>query len=258
VFRTLAAKSVKEVRPGVYVYDMGQNLVGVPRVSIANGRAGGKVTLRFSEMLYPDLKESGKNVGMIMTENYRASLSQDVYTMKAGSQVFQPRFTSPGYQYIEITGIDEPLPLAAVQGVAISSITALTADYKTSSEKVNRLCRIWSGPTWTTSSPYRPTARNATSAWAGRATSRFFSRTATYVSNANQFLTRHMYAMRDVQAPSGRFTDVAPIGGGFGGVLWEARESWSVGSLSAIQRCRPVGAELPGDDRLHGVSRNHH
>jgi alpha-L-rhamnosidase len=26
--------------------------------------------------------------------------------------------------------------------------------------------------------------------------------------------------MRDVQAPSGRFTDVAPVGGGFGGVLW--------------------------------------
>jgi alpha-L-rhamnosidase len=47
-----------------------------------------------------------------------------------------------------------------------------------------------------------------------------FSRTATYVSNADQFLTRHMYAMRDVQLPSGRFTDVAPVGGGFGGVLW--------------------------------------
>jgi alpha-L-rhamnosidase len=29
-----------------------------------------------------------------------------------------------------------------------------------------------------------------------------------------------MYAMRDVQWPNGRFTDVAPVGGGFGGVLW--------------------------------------
>lgn len=26
--------------------------------------------------------------------------------------------------------------------------------------------------------------------------------------------------MRDVQAPSGRFTDIAPVGRGFGGVLW--------------------------------------
>src|ERR1017187_6554513 len=74
VFRTLTAKSVKEVRPGVYVYNMGQNLVGVPRISIANGRAGGRITLRYAETSYPDLKESGKNVGMIMTENYRGAL----------------------------------------------------------------------------------------------------------------------------------------------------------------------------------------
>ena len=220
VFKILTAQSVKEVRPGVYVYNMGQNLVGVPRISIADGRAGGKITLRFSEMLYPDLKESGKNVGMIMTENYRAALSQDVYTMKAGSQVFQPRFTSHGYQYIEITGIDKPLPLEAVQGVAISSVRELTADYKTSNEKVNRL---WSNLVWSNIDNFLtiPTdcpQRNERMGWSGDIN--VFSRTATYVSNANQFLTRHMYAMRDVQAASGRFTDVAPIGGGFGGVLW--------------------------------------
>ena len=117
MFRTLTAKSVKEVRPGVYVYDMGQNIVGVPRITHRQrARRAGRSRSGISEMLYPDLPASGKNVGMIMTENYRAALSQDVYTMKAGPQVFQPRFTSHGYQYIEITGIDQPLPLAAVAG----------------------------------------------------------------------------------------------------------------------------------------------
>ena len=114
---------------------MGQNIVGVPRITIANGKAGKKITLRFSEMLYPDLKESGNNVGMIMTENYRAALSQDVYIMKDGPQVYQPRFTSHGFQYIEITGIDQPLPLDAVQSVAISSVRELTADYETSNRR---------------------------------------------------------------------------------------------------------------------------
>jgi alpha-L-rhamnosidase len=220
VFRTLTAKSVKEVRPKVYVYDMGQNLVGVPKLAIANGRPGVTITLRYAEMPYPDLPASGRNVGMIMTENYRAALSQDVYTMKAGPQTFQPRFTSHGYQYIEITGIDQPLPLAAVQGVAISSVRSLTADYKTSSEKVNRL---WSNLVWSNVDNFLtiPTdcpQRNERMGWSGDIN--VFSRTATYVSNANQFLTRHMNAMRDVQTPAGRFTDVAPVGGGFGGVLW--------------------------------------
>jgi alpha-L-rhamnosidase len=220
VFKVLTAQSVKEVRKGVYVYDMGQNIVGVPRLSIANGRAGAKLTLRYAEMLYPDLKESGPNVGMIMTENYRAALSQDVYTMKSGSQVFQPRFTSHGYQYIEITGVDAPLPLKAVEGLAISSVRELTADYKTSSAKVNKL---WSNLVWSNIDNFLtiPTdcpQRNERMGWSGDIS--VFSPTATYVSNANQFLDRHMLAMRDVQAASGRFTDIAPVGGGFGGVLW--------------------------------------
>jgi len=220
VFRTVTAKSVKEVRPEVYVYDLGQNIVGVPKIALASGRAGAKLTLRYAEMLYPDLPASGANVGMIMTENYRAALSQDVYTMKAGPQAFQPRFTSHGFQYVEITGIDQPLPLAAVQGVAISSVRSLTADYKTSSETINRL---WSNLVWSNVDNFLtiPTdcpQRNERMGWSGDIN--VFSRTATYVSNANQFLTRHMYAMRDVQSPAGRFTDVAPVGGGFGGVLW--------------------------------------
>ena len=220
VFRTVTAKSVKEVRPKVYVYDLGQNIVGVPRITFATGRAGGTITLRFSEMLYPNLPASGKNVGMIMTENYRAALSQDVYTMKAGPQTFQPRFTSHGFQFVEVTGIDQPLSLAAVQGVAISSVVSLAADYKTSSEKVNRL---WSNLVWSNVDNFLtiPTdcpQRNERMGWSGDIS--VFSRTSTYVSNANQFLTRHMYAMRDVQTPAGRFTDVAPVGGGFGGVLW--------------------------------------
>jgi alpha-L-rhamnosidase len=220
VFRTLAAKSVREVRPGLFVYDMGQNIVGVPRITIASGRAGGKLTLRYAEVLYPDLPESGKNVGMIMTENYRAALSQDVYTMRAGKQVYQPRFTSHGYQFIEIAGLDRALPLAAVEGIAISSVRKLAADYRTSSEKVNRL---WSNLVWSNVDNFLtiPTdcpQRNERMGWSGDIN--VFSRTATYVSNADQFLTRHMRAMRDVQQPSGRFTDIAPVGGGFGGILW--------------------------------------
>ncbi len=220
VFRTLPAKRVRQVRPGVFVYDMGQNLVGVPRIRIDRGQPGRTVTLRFAEMLYPDLPESGSLAGMIMTENYRAALSQDVYTMREGPQVFQPRFTSHGYQYVEITGLDEALPLDAVSGVVISSVRELTADYRTSDPRVNQL---WSNLVWSNvgnflSIPTDCPQRNERMGWSGDIS--VFSRTATYVSNANPFLTRHLMAMRDVQLPSGKFTDIAPVGGGFGGVLW--------------------------------------
>lgn len=220
IYKTLIAKNVQQVRKGVFVYNMGQNVVGVPKIFIKNGKAGQKVILRYAEVLYPDLKESGKNVGMIMTENYRAALSQDVYIMKNGPQVFQPHFTSHGYQYIEITGIDAPLPLTAVQTLAMSSIKELTASYATSNAKVNKL---WSNLSWSNIDNFLtiPTdcpQRNERMGWSGDIS--IFSRTATYLSNCDQFLKRHMLAMRDLQTPKGKFTDVAPVGGGFGGVLW--------------------------------------
>ena len=220
IFKVIPAKSVKEVRKGVFVYNMGQNIVGVPRITIANGKAGKKITLRFSEMLYPDLKESGNNVGMIMTENYRAALSQDVYIMKNGSQVYQPKFTSHGFQYIEITGIDTPLPLEAVQSVAISSVRELTAEYSTSNPKVNQL---WSNLVWSNIDNFLtiPTdcpQRNERMGWSGDIN--VFSRTATYISNSTSSCAGICSPCVMSRRQKGRFTDVAPVGGGFGGVLW--------------------------------------
>lgn len=220
IYKTLKAQSVQEVRSKVFVYNMGQNFVGVPKITIKKGKEGSKITIRVAEMLYPNLKESGNNVGTLMTENYRAALSQDIYIMKEGEQVIQPKFTSHGYQYIEITGIDTPLPLDAVEGIVISSVRSLTADYTTSNPKVNKL---WSNLVWSNvdnflSIPTDCPQRNERMGWSGDIN--VFSRTATYASNADQFLTRHMVAMRDVQTPKGKFTDVAPVGGGFGGVLW--------------------------------------
>jgi alpha-L-rhamnosidase len=220
IFKVLPAQSVQEVRKEVFVYNMGQNIVGVPRITLANGKSRQKLTLRYAEVLYPNLKESGNNVGMIMLENYRAAMSQDIYIMKEGKQVYQPKFTSHGFRYIEITGIDEPLPIEAVQSVAMSSVRELSAGYETFNDGVNKL---WSNLVWSNIDNFLtiPTdcpQRNERMGWSGDIS--VFSRTATYVSNADQFIRRHMIAMRDVQQPSGKFTDVAPVGGGFGGVLW--------------------------------------
>jgi len=220
IFDVLTAKSVKEVRKGVYVYDMGQNLVGVPRITIKDAEPGQRMVLRVSEMLYPDNPDSAGNVGMIMTENYRAALSIDQYVTKAGPQTFQPHFTQHGFQYLEVSGLDRPLPLAQVQAVVISSVQALTASYESSVEDVNQL---WSNLVWSNIDNFLtiPTdcpQRNERMGWAGDIN--VFARTATYLSDSDQFLRRYLQAMRDTQNSAGRFTDIAPVGGGFGGLLW--------------------------------------
>lgn len=216
----LTAISMEEVRPGVYVYDMGQNMVGVPKISLNGIQPGTEVRLRFAEVTYPDLPEFADNVGMIMLENIRGALAQDIYIAKGGKETIHPRFTFHGYRFIEITGIDKALPLSAVKGDVLSSIHTFASSYETSNPKVNKL---WENITWSTrgnflSIPTDCPQRNERMGWSGDIS--VFSRTATYMANVPQFLRRHMLAMRDTQREDGRFADVAPVGGGFGGILW--------------------------------------
>ena len=217
---TLVAQSMEEVRPGVYVYDMGQNMVGVPHLEIENGPSGQILRMRYAEVKYPDLSDYEGNVGMIMLENIRAALAQDLYILKGGAEEVQPRFTFHGYRYIEITGLNEALPLEAVQGIVISSVKHLASSYESSNSLVNRL---WENITWSLrgnflSIPTDTPARNERMGWNGDIN--VFSRAATWLANTNQFLKRHLLAMRDMQADNGRFSDVAPVGNGFGGTLW--------------------------------------
>lgn len=212
--------SVNEVRPKVFVYDMGQNMVGVPKIKIENGKKGQIITLRYAEMKYPDLKAYQSQTGMIMMENIRAALSTDTYILKGGMEVIQPRFTFHGFRYLEITGIDKVIPLTDVTGLVISSIDQLSSSYTSSNPLVNKL---WQNITWSLRSnflsiPTDTPARNERMGWSGDIS--VFSRSATYLANTYLFLRRHLLAMRDVQAANGRFTDVAPMGGGFGGTLW--------------------------------------
>ncbi|MDO8343481.1 MAG: family 78 glycoside hydrolase catalytic domain [Cellvibrio sp.] len=223
VVNTLQAKSVAEVRPGVFVYDMGQNMVGFPQITLNDSTSGERIVIRYSEVKYPDLPKYKKEglTGMLMTENFRAAMVQDIFYAKGGKDIIQPRFTFHGYRFLEITGIDRALPLASVQGKVISSVSNLTAGYETSNPLVNKL---WENITWSMrgnflSIPTDTPARNERMGWNGDLN--VFVRTATYLSDVDPFLRRHMTAMRDIQGDNGRFTDVAPMGaGGFGGTLW--------------------------------------
>ena len=219
IVATLEAQSVEEVRPGVFVYDMGQNMVGFPRIELS-GAAGDTITLRYAEMRYPDLPEHAGQVAMIMMENIRGALTIDRWILRGGAEVIQPHFTFHGYRYLEITGIDAPLPLDRVQGKVVSSILELASSYTTSNDLVNRL---WKNITWSfrgnfLSIPTDTPARNERMGWNGDIN--VFAKTATFLGDVALFLDRHLLANRELQAESGRFPDIAPIGTGFGGTLW--------------------------------------
>ncbi|MDT3405282.1 alpha-L-rhamnosidase [Mucilaginibacter terrae] len=218
--KELTARSVEQVRPGVFVYDLGQNIAGVPRIELNGLQPGTQITLRFAEVKYPNLPAYKGNTGMIMLENIRAAMAQEIYIARGGHEFITPRFTYHGLRYIEVTGIQKALPIAAVRGVVLSSVHQFSSGYECSDPLVNRL---WENINWSTlanfmSIPTDCPQRNERLGWSGDIS--VFSKTATYLANIPQFLRRHMLAMRDVQRDDGRFSDVAPLGGGFGDILW--------------------------------------
>lgn len=217
---TLTAQSIEEPRKGVYVYDLGQNMAGVPLLHFKGLKPGTEVKIRTAEIKYPDLPRYKENVGMIMTENLRVATSQDVYIAKGGDETFSPRFTLHGFRYIEITGIDTPINKEDVKAIVVSSMNENSSVYTTSHPDINRL---WQNSMWSTRANFMsvPTdcpQRNERLGWMGDIS--VFGRSATYIADASKFLRRFLISVRDLQSKKGQFPDVAPTNCGFGGLLW--------------------------------------
>ena len=127
----LSATALTEPRPGAYIFDLGQNMVGWVRLQVDEA-AGTEIRLRFAEMLELD--------GDLYTTNLRSARSSDVYiTRGGGPEHFEPHFTFHGFRYVEVTGVSRRPSLESVTGVVLHSATRPTGSFDTSSVMLNQL-----------------------------------------------------------------------------------------------------------------------
>lgn len=204
---------ITEPQPGVYVLDMGQNMVGWVRVK-AKGEKGRKIILRFAEMLQPN--------GMIYTENLRTARCTDTYIKKSDDEeVWEPRFTFRGFRYVELTGYPEKPGEDDVVGVVIHSDMKLTGDFLCSDERVNKLFQniVWGQRGNYLEVPTDCPQRDERLGWTGDA--QIFIRTATYNMDVAAFITKWMRDVVDSQYENGAYPHVAPdIDLGAGSPAW--------------------------------------
>lgn len=219
----LTAKSVTQPREGLYIYDMEQEMAGVPVIKL-HGAAGTEVIIRYGEMLYPKLPEYGSLHGMMLTENYRDAESIDRYILRGDpeGEIYCPRFTFHGYRYIEISGVEQAPKLSEVESIQLSSVPGITGALETSNPLLNRFIENvkWSQLCNFISIPTDCPQRNERMGWAGDA--HVFCRTATYQSDTRLFYYRYLQALSDLQKESGQLPNIAPAGGGFGGITYES------------------------------------
>ncbi len=200
--RELTPRTLTEPRPGVYVFDFGQNMVGWCRIN-ATGVAGQTVTLRHAEMLNED--------GTLYTANLRGAAQIDRYTPRAdGGFVFAPHFTYHGFRYVEVTGLAHPPTTNAVVGQVFHSAAPEVGRFECSDSSLNRLMRNirWTQRANLMSSPNDCPQRDERLGWMGDIQA--FAQTAIFNMDMAAFLTKFAQDIRDDQADDGRFPDFAP------------------------------------------------
>ena len=197
---------VKEPKPGVFVVHMGQNFSGWVRLK-AKGPAGTRITLRFAEMLNPD--------GTIYTTNLRGAKCTDTYVLKgSGEEIWEPRFTFHGFQYVEVTGYPGKPGVDSLTGVVVHSAAAPTSGLECSNPMLNQLQQniVWGQRSNYLEVPTDCPQRDERMGWTGDAQA--FIGTGAYNQDLEAFFTAWLITLNDSQGPDGGYTDVSPRGGG--------------------------------------------
>jgi len=129
--------AVKEISPGVFIYDMGQNMVGWCKLSVT-GSAGATVSMRFAERLHDD--------GTLSVENLRTAKVTDRYTLKGtGLETWEPRFTYHGFRYVEVTGFPGTPTLDTIEGHVVNDDLASNGSFESSNPLLNKIYQsvVW-------------------------------------------------------------------------------------------------------------------
>jgi alpha-L-rhamnosidase len=134
--------SVSEPRPGVFVFDVGQNLAGFAELKVA-GPAGTKVVMKYSELLDKEGLADQSNIGVhVWKKGKDQQFQTDTYVLKGdGEETWHARFDYHGFQYVEVTGSPEPLSVDNLRVAFMHSAVPEVGHFKCSNPLLNQIAR---------------------------------------------------------------------------------------------------------------------
>lgn len=200
--RAMRAKAITSPKPGVYIFDFGQNMTAIPRL-LVHGRAGDVVQLRFGEILNPD--------GSLYVANLRTAKATDRFVLSGkNSELYQPQFTFHGFRYAEITGIRQRPSREVLSALVIHTDARLTSTLTTGSRMVNQLWRnvLWGQKSNFVGLPTDCPQRDERLGWSADA--QVFWRTATYNMDLSSFSRKYAADLRTTQAGTPMYGIYAP------------------------------------------------
>ena len=203
VTETLKPVSVKKLKPGVFIFDMGQNLVGWCRLRVT-GPKGTQVTLRHAETLEPD--------GSLYVANLRSAKADRHLHAEGrrpgglGAALHLSRLPLRGGHRLSRASPRA----AALEGRVVHDDMERAGEFTSSNDLLNK---IHHNMFWGIRGNYRsiPTdcpQRDERQGWLGDRGQ--VSRSESYMFDVAAFYSKWMTDLEDSQRPSGSIPDVSP------------------------------------------------
>lgn len=203
IIDAFAPANLTEPKPGLFVFDTGQNLAGWAQLG-AQAPAGTAITLRFAESLFPD--------GTVNQENLRSAAATDTYLAKGqGRETWEPRFTYHGFRYVQMEGFPGRPTLDNLVIKRVRSAVPTNGTFECSHPLINRIQRmIW----FTEASnlhgvPTDCPQRNERMGWMNDLTVRLEE--SLYNFELPRFYHKFLDDVSDTQMSDGTITDTAPF-----------------------------------------------
>ncbi len=221
VVRRLRAKSLREVRPGVWLYDFGENIAGWPALRV-RGPAGTAVTLRCTEKLGADGDLDGAPVHDFVEAKER--FQADTYLLSGrGDETWEPRFVYHGFQYVRLEGFPGTPDLDSVAACEVHTDLPDRGHFACSdplAEQIHAAVRLATLGNWhgmPTDCPHRE--KNG---WTGDAA--LSAEQALLNFDPSRAYRKWLRDMTDCQRPDGRMPGIVPTGGW--GFEWGNGPAW--------------------------------
>lgn len=146
VTKVLKPIGISEPKPGVYVFDMGQNFAGTARIKV-KAPSGTKITMRYGEDIYKDgnINVMTSVAGQVKSSNGGPGAppiawQEDSYIAKgAEEEIWAPRFTFHGFRYIEVSGWPGKPTLDNIEGLRMNADVGSAGSFVCSNKMFNQL-----------------------------------------------------------------------------------------------------------------------
>lgn len=218
VVGTRRAVSLKQVRPGVWIYDFGSIFAGRLHLKV-NGPSGQTISMIQHEKLRPDGTVLSAS-GLVDTQ-----LQTDQYTLAGdGPEDWTPRFGYRGFRYVEVRGFPGTPTLDSLTGEVMHSDVASIGSFESSNPLLNQIQAAARATILNNMHGFQTdTPTFEKNGWTGDAQASALASALNF--DVSRVWTKWMGDFRDAQAPSGEIPEIVPSTPQYG---YEGTPGWNM------------------------------